>query len=135
MTQYIPRTKAKDEQTVNDSLLVLLETVLMKIWGVKLQWTSHRSAFKPVLVGTNKLTALTDGYLEGDDNKVYALLEAKAAYRYRGKRPQVLWQEAAEMVAWILNDGRGSYPTKIGQEFKGRLHQYVMNRKTTKMEY
>lgn len=38
-----PHIKAQDEQIVNESLLILLNTVATKIRGVNLQWTSHRS--------------------------------------------------------------------------------------------
>lgn len=104
---------AKDEQIVNDSIILLLKCAIMNVPGIKCQWTSHRSPFPDMKLGTNKLAALTDGYLEGTDGKVYAIVEAKAATRHRVDRPKVLWQEAAEIVAWILNDPVGSYPNQL----------------------
>lgn len=51
------------------------------------------------------MTAYIDGYLEGQYiPEIYAIVKAKAVQRDREARPNVLWQEAAEMVAWILTD-------------------------------
>ncbi|OQD67330.1 hypothetical protein PENDEC_c039G03703 [Penicillium decumbens] len=107
--------KAKDEQIVNEGINLLLKTLTMNIDDVRCQWTSHRTPFTSVKLGpegsTKKLTALTDGYLEGMTGpRIFALVEAKAGIRQRSKRPEVLWQEAAEIVAWIMTDSSGSYP-------------------------
>jgi hypothetical protein len=51
------------------------------------------------------MTVCVDGYLTGHNiREVFAIVEVKAAVRDRRDRPEVLWQEAAEMVAWIMND-------------------------------
>lgn len=108
--------KAKDEQIVNDSVISLLKALTINIDRVECRWSSHRNPFSSVKLGpegnTKTLTALADGYLEGKSKpgEVFALVEAKAAIRHRLKNPEVLWQEAAEIVAWIMKSSVGSYP-------------------------
>jgi hypothetical protein len=51
------------------------------------------------------MTVCVDGHITGHNiREVFAIVEVKAAVRNRRDRPEVLWQEAAEMVAWIMND-------------------------------
>lgn len=102
--------KAKDEQIVNDCVTQLLKLLTVNIPNVSCRWTSHRTAFPPVELGpqgnTKKLTALTDGYLEAKSKrgKILALVEAKADIRHLIRRPGVLYQEAAEIVGWVMTD-------------------------------
>ncbi|KAJ5789582.1 uncharacterized protein N7518_006593 [Penicillium psychrosexuale] len=51
------------------------------------------------------MTACTNGYLEGSHiRETFAIIEVKAARRSWSARPEVLWQEAAQMVTWIVTD-------------------------------
>ncbi|KAJ5667886.1 uncharacterized protein N7477_006456, partial [Penicillium maclennaniae] len=108
--------KVKDEQIVHEGVMSLLRALTITIVDVRCRWTSHPNPFSSVELGpegrSKKLTALTDGYLEGisGPKRIYALVEAKAAIRHRIARPEVLWQEAAEIIAWIMTDPLGSYP-------------------------
>ncbi|KAJ6137909.1 hypothetical protein N7471_004395 [Penicillium samsonianum] len=61
------------------------------------------------------MTTYTDSYLEGHHiREVFAIVEVKAAHRDRKTRPEILRQEAAQMVAWIMNDAN-SRQCPLGQ--------------------
>ncbi|KAI2717689.1 hypothetical protein CBS147332_4569 [Penicillium roqueforti] len=51
------------------------------------------------------MTACTNVYLEGSHiRETFAIIEVIAARRGWSARPEVLWQEAAQMVTWIVTD-------------------------------
>ncbi|KAJ5249744.1 hypothetical protein N7489_000154 [Penicillium chrysogenum] len=69
------------------------------------RWSSDRRPFNAVSFGNNRLIECTDGYLITPHTlEVFAVVEVKAMIRDREQHPEVLWQEAAEMVAWIMSD-------------------------------
>ena len=49
-------------------------------------------------------TAKTDGHMASAKGEILAILEVKP--REREHEPRVIYQEAAEMVAWIASDKR-----------------------------
>ncbi|KAJ5143795.1 uncharacterized protein N7515_002582 [Penicillium bovifimosum] len=67
---------------------------------------TERRPFNAVSFGNNQLIAYTDGYLIAPPTlEVFAVVEVKAMIiRNRKQHPEALWQEAAEMVAWIMSD-------------------------------
>lgn len=93
----------KDEQLVNDALLLFLRAVLVYQPELKCQWTAHRSPFSTAVFGRNQMNARTDGYLEAN-GEVFAIVEVKPNTRAPSKRPELLWQETGEMIAWIMHD-------------------------------
>ncbi|KAJ5508534.1 hypothetical protein N7527_010677 [Penicillium freii] len=98
-------SRSKDEQIVNEALTELLRALTLNIPDIACRWTSARRPFATLQFGQNELTACTDGSLEGIVvDETFAIVEAKAASRDRRRQPLVLWQEAAEMVAWIVTD-------------------------------
>lgn len=77
----------------------------MRIPSVACRWSSGRKQFDAVSFGNNQLIAYTDGYLVAPHTlEVFAIVEVKAMIRDREQHPEVLWQEAAKMVAWIMSD-------------------------------
>ncbi|KAJ5543605.1 hypothetical protein N7461_009608, partial [Penicillium sp. DV-2018c] len=69
------------------------------------RWSSSRRPFDAVSFGNNQLIAYTDGYLVAPHTlEVFAVVEVKTMIRNRTQHPEALWQEAAEMVAWIMSD-------------------------------
>lgn len=102
---YVPPSRTADEQIVNESLMNLLKTLTMRIPSVACRWSSGRRPFNAVSFGNNQLIAYTDGYLVAPHTlEVFAVVEVKAMIRDREQHPEVLWQESAEMVAWIMSD-------------------------------
>ncbi|KAJ5833981.1 hypothetical protein N7447_000007 [Penicillium robsamsonii] len=102
---WIVPSRSKDEQIVNEALTELLRALTLNIPDIACRWTSARRPFATLQFAQNELTACTDGYLEGIVvDETFAIVEAKAASRDRKHQPLVLWQEAAEMVAWIMTD-------------------------------
>ncbi|KAJ5427083.1 hypothetical protein N7465_002153 [Penicillium sp. CMV-2018d] len=93
----------KDEQLVNDALLLFLRAVTIFPYKLRCEWYSARSPFDTASFGINSMTARTDGYLEAN-GEVFSIVEVKPQIRDRVKRPEVLWQETSEMVAWIMHD-------------------------------
>ncbi|KAJ5138910.1 uncharacterized protein N7515_003758 [Penicillium bovifimosum] len=102
---WIVPSRSKDEQIVNEALTELLRALTLNIPDIACRWTSARRPFATLQFGQVELTACTDGYLEGIGvDETFAIVEAKAAGRDRRRQSLVLWQEAAEMVAWIMTD-------------------------------
>ncbi|OQD64837.1 hypothetical protein PENPOL_c007G05098 [Penicillium polonicum] len=95
----------KDEQLVNDALLLFLRTLLVYQSELKCHWAADRSPFSKAIFGDNSMTARTDGYLEAN-GEVFAIVEVKPNSRDPEKRPEVLWQETGEMIAWIMHDDK-----------------------------
>lgn len=93
----------EDEQVVNDALLHFLTAVVVYYTDAKCQWTSARSPFGKIEFGKNSMKARTDGYLVAN-GEVFAIIEVKPQIRARQTRPQVLWQETGQTVAWIMWD-------------------------------
>lgn len=90
---------------MNEALTELLRALTLNIPDIACRWTSARRPFATLPFGQNELTACTDGYLKGIIvDETFAIVKAKAASRDRKRKPLVLWQEAAEMVAWIITD-------------------------------
>ncbi|KAJ5121095.1 uncharacterized protein N7515_009056 [Penicillium bovifimosum] len=80
----------KDEQIVNDALLLLLRALLIYVpeaRDVRCQWEVDRSAFDA-------------------NDEVFAIAEVKPNARSRKRRPEVPWQETGEMIAWLMHDVR-----------------------------
>ena len=101
--------KTKDEQIVNESLMSFLKALTINISGVRCHWTSARELFHSVQSGDTKMTARTDGYLQGIDiSDVFSIVEVKPGIRNRRAHPEVLWQESAEMIAWVMHDAKES---------------------------
>jgi hypothetical protein len=102
---YVVPSRMADEQIVNESLMNLLKTLTVRIPSVACRWSSDRRPFNAVSFGNNRLIEYTDGYLVAPHTlEVYAVVEVKAMIRDREQHPEVLWQEPAELVAWIMSD-------------------------------
>lgn len=95
----------KDEQLVNDALLLFLRTLLVYQSELKCHWAADRSPFSKAIFGDNSMVAHTDGYLEAN-GEVFAIVEVKPNIRDPVKSPEVLWQETGEMIAWIMHDDK-----------------------------
>ncbi|RDW84145.1 uncharacterized protein DSM5745_04471 [Aspergillus mulundensis] len=105
----------KDEQIVNAALVNYLIALTVHT-GLPLEWSFHRIALKADFEHTS-YEARTDGYLEvvsgsmssnNEEKRVRALIEVKAARRYKKPNP-ICMQEAAQAVAWLK-----SYPDHGG---------------------
>ncbi|KAJ5630023.1 hypothetical protein N7528_003680 [Penicillium herquei] len=99
--------KTKDEQEVNDALLLFLKALTVSIPGVSMKWNSFRSPLDKVIFGENEMTARVDGFLGAKDPHIpdiFAVAEVQSQVRHPDSRPQVFWQEAAEIVALICHD-------------------------------
>ncbi|KAJ6089623.1 hypothetical protein N7467_004839 [Penicillium canescens] len=79
----------KDEQIVNDALLLFLRALTITIPNAQCKWSSARAPFDPVRFGTNTMTARNDGYLQGinvpvnfafNSRRVHSNLDAAQAY-------------------------------------------------------
>ncbi|KAJ5953349.1 hypothetical protein N7454_000245 [Penicillium verhagenii] len=99
-----PRTAAEEE--INYFLLNLLNAYTLSLNArVRCEWIAHRNPFLTVSFGQVELSAYVDGYLRHiGGQEAFAILEVKAAKRNHKNAFQVMWQESAEMVAWILRD-------------------------------
>ncbi|OQE20220.1 hypothetical protein PENFLA_c017G02734 [Penicillium flavigenum] len=65
------------------------------------------------------MTARIDGCLVGiNDSGIFAIAEVKPRIRNCVKWPELLWQETAEMVSWILHDDEEARETPD--------HQYLL---------
>lgn len=93
----------KDEQLVNDALLLFLRTLLIYQSELKCHWAADRSPFSKATFGDNSMIARTDGYLEAN-GEVFAIVEVKPNIRHPENHEEVLWQETGEMIAWIMHD-------------------------------
>ncbi|KAF2148117.1 hypothetical protein K461DRAFT_316509 [Myriangium duriaei CBS 260.36] len=95
-----------DEQVVNMSLLLLLNLLTLGAPGSSAVWI---------------FTARTDGYLKMTRNgNPAALIECKANVRMQSA-PKVLYQEAAQMSAWILlHPDEGDLNTPLNADGKRR---------------
>ncbi|KAJ5681737.1 uncharacterized protein N7477_001677 [Penicillium maclennaniae] len=98
------RTDAEEE--VNFFLLNLLNAFTLSLNpDIRCEWSAHRNPFHAVSFGEIDMTTHVDGYLRAiGKDEAFAILEVKAAERNHRNAPQVMWQEGAEMVAWILCD-------------------------------
>lgn len=62
------------------------------------------------------MTARIDGpHMATDTPDIFAILEIKPRVRDRRKWPQLLWQESAEMVSWILHHKCKVRMTPVGR--------------------
>ncbi|KAH8821811.1 hypothetical protein F5884DRAFT_746101 [Xylogone sp. PMI_703] len=113
-----PRTK--DEQIVTLFLITLL-TALSIHFDIFKFWTPHRKAF--VVSFLNSLfEARVDGYLEDDTTgEALAIIEVKPYVR-KAEDIQVRVQEAAQIVAWLVNS---KHTTK---QSSGRYFQISQSR-------
>ncbi|KAE8160409.1 hypothetical protein BDV40DRAFT_302335 [Aspergillus tamarii] len=101
------RKEASDAVPTSDEIVVTfaaidnLHAVCPKTPGVYSQWTASCYSFQAL--GEEGFQARTDGvlHLHEEPEKVYALLDCKARRR-EDVLPQVQYQEAAQIVAWIL---------------------------------
>lgn len=102
---YIMPRRTPAEKIVSEALLNLLRAITLNIPDVACQWSSPRVLFNTVPFGPNQMIAYTDGYLATNlSRELFAIVDVKPMPRDRQNRPEVLWQEAAEMVAWIMSD-------------------------------
>ncbi|KAJ5145585.1 uncharacterized protein N7515_000149 [Penicillium bovifimosum] len=70
------------------------------------------------------MTARTDGCLRAKNGQVFAIAEVKPNARSHKRRPEVLWQETGEMIAWLMHDVRNKRkrpPASILTSFYRRL--------------
>ncbi|KAJ5931288.1 hypothetical protein N7516_005777 [Penicillium verrucosum] len=70
----LPFGPTKDEQLVNDALLLFLRAVNIFPSELRCEWYSARSPFDAASFGNNSMTARTDGYLEAN-GEVFSILE------------------------------------------------------------
>lgn len=102
---YIMPRRTPAEKVVSEALLNFLRAITLNIPNVGCRWSSPRVPFNTVSFGPNQMIAYTDGYLATDlSRELFAIVDVKPLPRDRQNRPGVLWQEAAEMVAWIMSD-------------------------------
>ncbi|CAG8895156.1 unnamed protein product [Penicillium egyptiacum] len=110
----IPFRRTKDKQLVNDPLLLFLQALTVHLPDMRCEWSSIRSPFMKASFGNNTMTARIDGCLVGTDtDDIFAIAELKPKVRNRNAWPELLWQEAAEMVPWILHDEEQPRETPI----------------------
>ncbi|CDM33140.1 hypothetical protein DTO013E5_5676 [Penicillium roqueforti] len=85
---------ALEEQIINETLPRLL---MIHLSEMHYAWSPLRSPFNKASFGN--MVILTDGCLEtGAFPEKFAIIEVKALSRGRDKKPELLWQEIAEMV-------------------------------------
>jgi hypothetical protein len=101
--RIVPTT---DEEIVNFAIVDWLQAVCMKMPGVHGQWIASRYQFR-ARFGTNELEARTDGVLRifDEPERVHALIECKAKAR-KDALPSVQFQEAAQIVTWLMQRHR-----------------------------
>ncbi|RHZ55926.1 uncharacterized protein CDV56_104155 [Aspergillus thermomutatus] len=99
----IPTT---DEEIVNFAIVDWLQAVCLRMPGVHGQWIASRYRFR-ARFGPNELEARTDGALRifEEPERVHALIECKAIAR-KDALPAVQFQEAAQIVAWLMQRHR-----------------------------
>ncbi|CAG7941687.1 unnamed protein product [Penicillium nalgiovense] len=108
----LPYARTKDEQLVNDALLLFLRALTVHLPDMRCEWSSIRSPFMTASFGDHEMTARIDGCLVGiEDSGIFAIAEVKPRVRNRVKWPELLWQETAEMVSWILHDDEEAWET------------------------
>jgi hypothetical protein len=101
----LPVPAAEDEEIVNMAINSFLMAIQSKFHDQSLQWSVARDPFREINFGRKIMTARTDGFLKAtNSSKIFAIIEAKADVRSRQAKPQVFWQETAEMVAWLMYD-------------------------------
>ncbi|OAT13104.1 hypothetical protein BDBG_08371 [Blastomyces gilchristii SLH14081] len=90
-----------DEQIINTALIIFLNAISIECDGVEAEWSLHRKSFK---FGQH-FEAETDGHLSIFDRKgslSRAIVEVKR--NLRENQPQIIYQETAEMAAWIFEE-------------------------------
>ncbi|PLB52252.1 hypothetical protein P170DRAFT_472159 [Aspergillus steynii IBT 23096] len=102
----------KDEQIVNESLVMLLSALALNTPGIPCLWNSTRIGFR-VDFETASMEARTDGYLGlrggSNEEETFAILEAKSRVRTRkADEHSIYFQESAELVCWIKHDQKES---------------------------
>jgi len=92
----------QDEQIVNAALLNFLAVVTIAHPHTRLRWCLAHKVLKFVCKAA-QYEARTDGYLRGQNHSTaYAIVEAKPYIRESAVH--TLWQETAQMAAWISED-------------------------------
>ncbi|KAJ3554019.1 hypothetical protein NPX13_g10731 [Xylaria arbuscula] len=93
-----------NEVTVNTALIHFCSTLdLFNLERSGLSWSYEQKAFKFVMHSGGNFVARVDGILELVDNKQpLAVVEVKAGLRAR-QQSRIVWQEGAELVAWIMS--------------------------------
>ncbi|KAH8164027.1 hypothetical protein CIB48_g4214 [Xylaria polymorpha] len=93
-----------NEVTVNTALIHFCSTLdLFNLERSGLSWSYEQKAFKFVMHNGGNFVARVDGILELVDNKQpLAVVEVKAGLRAR-QQSRIVWQEGAELVAWIMS--------------------------------
>ncbi|KAJ6100796.1 hypothetical protein N7499_000426 [Penicillium canescens] len=80
----------KDEQIVNDALLLLLRALTITIPNAQCKCSSARAPFDPVRFGTNTTTAHNDGYLQGINVEQQVICPKSNPKTYNGVYPILL---------------------------------------------
>jgi hypothetical protein len=100
--QKILYPPTQDEQIVNAALLNFLAVVTIAHPHTRLRWCLAHKVLKFVCKAA-QYEARTDGYLRGQNHSTaYAIVEAKPYIRENAVH--TLWQETAQMAAWISED-------------------------------
>lgn len=86
---------------MNTALIDFLNALIIHVSGAYIQWTLHRKAFHAIFAEKCQFEARTDGYLEDKSHNIHAIVEVKPIAR-RKARLQIVMQEAAQIVAWIM---------------------------------
>ena len=113
------------EQVVNIALITLVSSLTLGIAQVKAVWSVDQEHLK---LGSG-LNARTDGSLRATWGKkhVAALIECKARVR-KACKPDVQFQEAAQMAAWIHQERTGDFNTPLtAKDGKRRRVSVCMN--------
>ena len=114
--QKVWHPPTEDEQIVNAALLNFLTAVTIAHPDACLRWCLARRVLQFVCKdethGEVKYQARTDGYLRGQNHSpTYAIVEVKPYIRTNTAR--TIWQETAQMAAWIVED-----PAPKGKKFQ-----------------
>lgn len=96
----------EDEKIFNFPLVAFLNNIVSNIPDTGLQWIHARKCLDDAQFAKATMTAEVDGFLQHNDSETeaYAIVECKCAIHQRKSPAKILWQEACEMVNWIMHD-------------------------------
>ncbi|KAJ5989541.1 hypothetical protein N7481_004751 [Penicillium waksmanii] len=98
-----------DEQVVNFALVIFLDVLTLPIWRNITSWTL------PIRVCTSDIRS--EQYDRPNrwrcKDEGFSITEVKRGFRTRRFNPIILYQEAAEMICWIMHDTRPSNERQV----------------------
>lgn len=102
-----------DERLIHEALLYFLRALIVSLPNMRCKW-SFCYEFIKTPFGDNEMTTRIGGCLMGIGiPDMFAIVEVKPRVRNRHERPQLLWQESAEMVSLIMQDAEKGRRTSV----------------------